>query len=54
MKKLFVDFNDKVKKGPALLELDDAWWRPVERQSRPTWSTPGGLNSIWRQASEAR
>ena len=33
VKKLYVDFNDKVKKGQALLELDDALVSAAERQS---------------------
>ncbi len=33
VKKLYVDFNDKVKKGQALLELDDALVSASERQS---------------------
>lgn len=33
VKKLFVDFNDKVKKGQPLLELDDSVVAATERQS---------------------
>ena len=33
VRKLFVDFNDKVKKGQPLLELDDALVSASERQS---------------------
>jgi HlyD family secretion protein len=33
VRKLYVDFNDKVKKGQALLELDDALVSATERQS---------------------
>jgi HlyD family secretion protein len=33
VKKLYVDFNDKVKKGQPLLELDDALVSATERQS---------------------
>ncbi len=33
VKKLYVDFNDKVKKGQPLLELDDALVSAAERQS---------------------
>ena len=33
VRQLFVDFNDKVKKGQPLLELDDALVSAVERQS---------------------
>ena len=33
VRKLFVDFNDKVKKGQPLLELDDALVAASERQS---------------------
>lgn len=33
VKKLYVDFNDHVKKGQALLELDDALVAAAERQS---------------------
>ena len=33
VKKLYVDFNDKVKQGQALLELDDALVSAAERQS---------------------
>lgn len=33
VKKLYVDFNDPVKKGQALLELDDALVSATERQS---------------------
>jgi HlyD family secretion protein len=33
VRKLYVDFNDKVKKGQALLELDDALVSATEKQS---------------------
>ncbi len=33
VKKLYVDFNDKVKRGQPLLELDDALVSASERQS---------------------
>ncbi len=36
VKKLYVDFNDKVKKGQPLLELDDALVSATERQSAAT------------------
>ena len=36
VKKLYVDFNDKVKQGQPLLELDDALVSATERQSAAT------------------
>jgi HlyD family secretion protein len=42
VKKLYVDFNDKVKKGQPLLELDDALVSATERQSAASVPMPGG------------
>lgn len=53
VKKLYVDFNDKVKKGQPLLELDDALVSATERQSAASViSAQASLDLA--QANEAR
>jgi len=53
VKKLYVDFNDKVKKGQPLLELDDALVSAAERQSAANVSSAQASLEL-ALASEAR
>lgn len=53
VRKLFVDFNDKVKKGQALLELDDALVAASERQSAANVVNAQAALDL-AQANEAR
>ena len=53
MRKLFVDFNDKVKKGQPLLELDDALVAASERQSAANVINAQAALDL-AQANEAR
>ena len=53
VRKLFVDFNDKVKKGQALLELDDALVAASERQSAANVINAQATLDL-AQANEAR
>lgn len=53
VRKLYVDFNDKVKKGQALLELDDALVSASERQSAASIASAQAALEL-AQASEAR
>ena len=53
MKKLYVDFNDHVKKGQALLELDDALVSATERQSAASVANAQATLEL-AQANEAR
>jgi HlyD family secretion protein len=53
VKKLYVDFNDKVKKGQALLELDDALVSATERQSAASVANAQATLEL-AQANEAR
>ena len=53
VRKLFVDFNDKVKKGQPLLELDDALVAASERQSAANVINAQAALDL-AQASEAR
>ena len=53
VRKLYVDFNDKVKKGQALLELDDALVSATERQSAANVVNAQATLEL-AQANEAR
>ena len=53
VKKLYVDFNDHVKKGQALLELDDALVSATERQSAASVANAQATLEL-AQANEAR
>ena len=53
VRKLFVDFNDKVKKGQPLLELDDALVSASERQSAANVVNAQAALDL-AQANEAR
>ncbi|TXT30246.1 MAG: HlyD family secretion protein [Rhodocyclaceae bacterium] len=53
VKKLYVDFNDKVKKGQPLLELDDALVSATERQSAANVVNAQATLEL-AQANEAR
>lgn len=53
VRKLYVDFNDKVKKGQPLLELDDALVSASERQSAASVAN-AQANLELAQANEAR
>ena len=53
VRKLFVDFNDKVKKGQPLLELDDALVAASERQSAANVINAQAALDL-AQANEAR
>ena len=53
VKKLYVDFNDKVKAGQPLLELDDALVSASERQSAATVANARASLDL-AQANEAR
>jgi HlyD family secretion protein len=53
VKKLYVDFNDKVKQGQALLELDDALVSAAERQSAANVASAQATLEL-AQANEAR
>lgn len=53
VKKLYVDFNDKVKKGQPLLELDDALVSAAERQSAASVVNAQATLEL-AQANEAR
>jgi HlyD family secretion protein len=53
VKKLYVDFNDKVKKGQPLLELDDALVSASERQSAANVANAQASLEL-AQANEAR
>lgn len=53
VKKLYVDFNDPVKKGQALLELDDALVSAAERQSAASVANAQAALEL-AQANEAR
>ncbi|MCE1240579.1 MAG: efflux RND transporter periplasmic adaptor subunit [Azonexaceae bacterium] len=53
VRKLYVDFNDKVKQGQALLELDDALVSATERQSAASIGSAQAALEL-AQASEAR
>ena len=53
VRKLYVDFNDKVKKGQALLELDDALVAASERQSAASVAN-AQANLELAHANEAR
>lgn len=53
VKKLYVDFNDPVKKGQALLELDDALVSASERQSAASIANAQASLEL-AQANEAR
>jgi len=53
VRKLYVDFNDKVKKGQALLELDDALVSAAERQSAANVVNAQATLEL-AQANEAR
>lgn len=53
VRKLYVDFNDKVKKGQPLLELDDALVSASERQSAASVVNAQAMLEL-AQANEAR
>ena len=53
VRKLYVDFNDKVKKGQPLLELDDALVSATERQSAASVVNAQATLEL-AQANEAR
>ncbi|MBI2276625.1 MAG: efflux RND transporter periplasmic adaptor subunit [Dechloromonas sp.] len=53
VKKLYVDFNDSVKKGQPLLELDDALVSATERQSAASVANAQAALEL-AQANEAR
>ncbi len=53
VKKLYVDFNDKVKRGQALLELDDALVSASERQSAASVQNARATLEL-AEANEAR
>ena len=53
VKKLYVDFNDKVKQGQPLLELDDALVSAAERQSAANVASAQASLEL-AQANEAR
>ena len=53
VKKLYVDFNDKVEKGQPLLELDDALLSAQVRQSEANLANAGAALEL-AQANEAR
>lgn len=53
VRKLYVDFNDKVKKGQPLLELDDALVSATERQSAANVVNAQAMLEL-AQANEAR
>ena len=53
VKKLYVDFNDHVKKGQPLLELDDALVSATERQSAASVANAQATLEL-AQANEAR
>lgn len=53
VKKLYVDFNDHVKKGQVLLELDDALVSATERQSAASVANAQATLEL-AQANEAR
>jgi len=53
VKKLYVDFNDPVKKGQPLLELDDALVSATERQSAASVASAQATLEL-AQANEAR
>ena len=53
VKKLYVDFNDRVKKGQPLLELDDALVSATERQSAANVVSAQAALEL-AQANEAR
>jgi len=53
VKKLYVDFNDKVKEGQALLELDDALLAAQVRQSEASLANASASLEL-AQANEAR
>jgi len=53
VKKLYVDFNDHVKKGQVLLELDDALVSATERQSAASVANAQASLEL-AQANEAR
>ena len=53
VRKLYVDFNDKVKKGQPLLELDDALVSATERQSAASVVNAQATLDL-AQANEAR
>jgi HlyD family secretion protein len=54
VKKLYVDFNDKVKKGQPLLELDDALVSATERQSAANVINAQALKSARAQLALAK
>jgi HlyD family secretion protein len=53
VRKLYVDFNDKVRKGQPLLELDDALVAAAERQSAASVANAQATLEL-AQANEAR